>query len=113
MPIYGDFSLVKYEDGILTINMNPPVPIGAWDIRFRLSKRFGSDELISEKTVASGFNNQSGINITDSGQGRFRITVKGSEMSGYDAGNYAFDVTRFTSGSRTTLAQGYLLLKEG
>lgn len=112
MPVLGTFSLVRYEDGVLTIQMSPPVPVGGQEVRFRLSKRLGSETPIMEKFVASGYNAVSGIDVVNSGAGIFNIPIYGlPEMSGKEYGNYAFTLERMTSGSRTCFAEGFLTLE--
>lgn len=111
MSIQFDMPLAKWEDGILTITLTPPQPIGGWDIRFHAQKRFG--EVTSGavvKSCASGFGGgQSGITIVNSGQGILNIRINEVNTSGWDFGNYAATVQRFNSG-RTLLSQGYLVL---
>jgi hypothetical protein len=102
--------LIKYEDGILTVSMSPPVAIGGWEIQFKTTKRFGGTTNLFTKSVASGFNGQSGITITNSGAGIFNIQVNSVDSSGLDFGNYAAVSERLNSGSRTTLTEGFLLL---
>lgn len=109
MPILTDFTLVRYEDATLTIGLSPPAPIGAWEIQFTLKNRFGGDAFVT-KSVNSGFNNSSGINITDSGVGVFNVNINSVDTSGRDFGSYAFGVEKLNSGSRSTLVEGYLIL---
>lgn len=113
MAVLTDFSLARYEDGILTISMAPPVAIGAWDIRFRVQKRFGGTSGLITKSITSGFNGSSGITITNSGQGQFNVAINSRDTSGLEYGNYAFSTERFESGSRTILSEGYLQLMPG
>ena len=115
MAVSVDFSLGRQEDGLLTVNMNPPTAIGGWNIVATIQERFGGISGKIVKSVASGFsassgNDRSGISVLDSGQGRFRIQLNASETSGWDFKNYVFTVERRDSGSRTILSQGHLLL---
>ena len=110
MAVYGDFQLARYADGILAIEMQPNTPIGGWFIEFNVKKRFTSETPILTKSVASGHNSQSGIQITNSGAGILNVNFFGVEMSGQDLGAYAYTMERLTSGSRTMLSQGYLNL---
>ncbi len=111
MPVLADFSMVKFEDGILTLELAPPIAIGGMLLNFNLFKRFGSSEYIAQRWVGSGLNNQSGINITSSGQGRMNISLWENDSSGLEFGNYAFNIKRLDSGSRTVLTEGYLVLE--
>jgi len=113
MPVYSNFGLARYEDGILSISMIPPTAIGAWDIRFQLTKYFGCLSGLAEMTVTSGYGNGvSGITIANSGQGIMQIQVVGVNTSGLDAGNYAFTVQRYNSGFRTLISKGFLSLDQ-
>jgi anti-sigma factor RsiW len=109
MPIQCDFNFSRYEDGVLSISMRPPVSIGAWNLLFSLSKRFGGEPTIN-KYAASGFSNVSGIAVVNSGQGTFSVTINSVDTSGLEYGNYAFQAIRTDSGSRTVLSEGYLVL---
>lgn len=110
MPVLADFPLARYEDGLLTISLAPAAPIGAWNIQFLVQHRFGGLSGLILASVSSGFNGQSGITITNSGEGVFNVRIPGIATSGWNYGNYAFAVTRLDSGSRTVLSEGYLLL---
>ena len=105
-----DFALARYEDGVLTIPMVPPVAIGGWSIRYTEQKRFGGSTNLITKSVASGFNGASGITITNSGQGIFNIAINSVDSSGLEYGNDAFVVERMDSGHRTSLTEGYRLI---
>ena len=74
-----------------------------------MQKRYGTPANFQViRNVASGFNNQSGINITDSGQGKFTVSFFGTDTSGLDPGNFAASCVRVDSGFRTTLTEGYI-----
>lgn len=107
---YTDFSWIKYDDGVLTIALTPPAPIGGWDLRFSLTKRFGGESLLVTKSCASGYNNVSGINIVNSGQGIFNVALSSVDTSGLQPGLYASRCERMNSGARTTLSEGYMVL---
>lgn len=110
MPIYSDFPLARYEDGVLTIVLTPPEPIGGKTIEFVVAHRFGGDPFVT-KSVASGYNAVSGIEVTDSGAGVMSIPLFGTvDLSGQPAKNYAWECLRVDSGYRTIYAQGYVVL---
>ena len=110
MPIIGNFYLARYEDGVLSIQLTPPTPIGGWSIQFQLMERFNASVDLYDAYVASGFNGTSGITVTNSGQAMFNVTIPSNSGSSMNEGNYAFKVTRTNSGSQTTLSEGYLIL---
>jgi hypothetical protein len=110
MPVLVDFSLARGEDAVLNVSMAPPVDVGGWDIRFEVAKRFGSYSGFVTKSVASGFNGASGITVVNSGQGIFGVRLNTPDTNDREFGNYAYAITRYTSGSRTVLTEGYVLL---
>lgn len=124
MPIYVDYEMARYSDGVVSIGMSPPQPIGGWTIRYREFVNFGGGQPLVlesgqssgrldvnkvEKWVSSGLNGQSGITITDSGVGIMTIRVYESEVSGRPYGAYAYQLERLDSGSLCVLAEGYRL----
>lgn len=111
MPILQDFEISSLEDTPLVISMAPQVPIGGWDIRFECSKRFGvTSGFLIEKNVKSGYSGVSGITITNSGTGVFQVFISSQNTSGLEYGNYSYTLTRYDSGARTILVEGYLQL---
>lgn len=113
MPIFTDYSICKFEDGVLTIQLVNPTPIGGWSLRADFTKRLGGTPRVT-KWISSGTpNGASGITITDSGQGVFRIALDSADTSGLAYGNYAFDVRRTDSGFVTDIAQGYQMVFPG
>jgi hypothetical protein len=105
-----DFTMPLGDDGILAIPLQAPIPIGGMPIQFEVEKYFGGTSGLIVKNVASGFNGASGITITNSGQGVMNIQIFGTDMSGLQYGAYPHTLINMTSGTRTTLAEGYLLL---
>lgn len=112
MPIYADFPLSKYTDGILTIKLTPAAAVGLWDLRFRVCKRAGGESGLINKYYASGFAG-SGITLQNSGQGIINIRLDSADTSGLPLGNYYASVTRWSSGSVTTLTEGFIVLTPG
>ena len=110
MPIQADFTFSRYEDGILSVALTSPTAIGSWDIRFRVQRHFGGLSGLIAKSMASGFNNVSGIAVVNSGQGIFNVTLNSVDTSGLEYGNYAYSIDRFDSGNRTILTEGYVAL---
>lgn len=113
MSVQANFSLARYEDGVLIVSMAPPVAIGAWSLRFQVQKRFGGSSNLITKTSTSGYNGTSGITITNSGEGVFNVAINGVDTSGLDYGNYSYSTDRLDSGNRKTLSEGYLVLLPG
>lgn len=110
MPIFTDISVVKYEDLTIPVTLSPPVAVGGLDLRFSVLRHFDGVSGIVEKFVSSGYNNTSGINITNSGQGIMSIRVRSQDTSGIDPGSYAWVLESLSSGVRTSLAQGFFVV---
>jgi hypothetical protein len=112
MGIKADWTIGKYEDGVLNIELQPPTAIGGWLINWSLYKRYGSPSSgIAIRSAASGYNGVSGVTVTDSGAGRFSVTFWGSDTSGLDAGNYVHSAVRMDSGFRTNIVDGFVSLE--
>ena len=115
MSVQIDFGLFRFEDGVLSVEMVPAVSIAGWRLQYTQWKRFqntsGSTSGIITKMAASGFGGgQSGITITNSGQGRFNVALFATDMSGSpgpDPGEYYYKVERMDSGFRQVLTEGY------
>lgn len=110
MAEYADYTLARYEDGVLAVEMTPPTNISGWAIEAILTRRFGEETPIARKSCASGFNNVSGINITNGGQGHFQVSFFASEVSGVDPGNLACVIRRTQSGVQTEISKGFRLM---
>lgn len=108
MPIISDFALISYENGVFTIGINPPAPIGGYGIQFDMMGRVGGIPVVT-KSMNSGYYGVSGMDIVNSGQGIFNITLLPSEVSGLQLirGNWFYNVQRTDSGSATSYSQGY------
>jgi hypothetical protein len=115
MPTHQDVQLARFEDGAFLITLTPPIPIGGWDARFDIMKRFNSDEPLYTALSASGYGaGQSGITITSSGEGRLTVRIPGVALSGQtDKINFCYTLQRYTSGCRVLASQGFLTLQAG
>jgi len=104
---YMDFSLSRFEDAVLSVSLTPAVNISGQSIRFLSQHRFGGLSGFAIKSVASGFNNVSGINVTDGVNGVMQITLNSVDSSGLDFGNYAYSIERLDNNSRTLYTAGF------
>lgn len=109
MTIQTNFPLAVNEDASVTIPLTPPTAIGGWDLRFQVGPRPGFVSGYLTRSTASGFNNVSGVNIVNSGAGIFEVDLRSSDFSGLDQGAFWWQAERLDSGSRTVLANGWLL----
>lgn len=116
MPVQTDFSLGSFEDGSLTVGLAPAANISGWSLQFSLWKRqqsvSGSVSGLITKSAASGFNNVSGINVTNGPEGRFVVSLGRFDVSGGLAtGAYYYKVERRDSGNATVISEGFRLVK--
>jgi len=110
MAVSIEVALSRFEDGVLTTTLAPPANISGWEIRYLVTKRVGGGSGVVERWAASGYGGgESGITITDSGQGVFTTDLRSVDFSGQDFGAYAVSIDRMDSGSRTKLAGGWYL----
>src|SRR4051812_45515416 len=107
MAVIVDFPIDRYEDGILYINLTPPLAIGGQSIVFQVAKRFGSTSPFIVRSMSSGYYSVSGMAITNSGQGQFSVQNSARDFSGLPYGNYAYEASRVDSGFSTDLTQGF------
>lgn len=109
MPIQQDFGLVLREDGVIQTVMEPSTNIAGWNLQTLVTKRPGHLSGLIVKSAASGYGGgQSGITITNSGQGIFTTAINSVDSSGFDPGAYAYRTERLDSGFRSVLTEGYL-----
>lgn len=108
MPSYSDFSM-GYVDGSLTVGLSPPDNIQGWSIRFSMMKRNGGTPFLYAY-AASGYNNVSGIQITNFTIGTMVVSLPQSSVSGQDPGAYYYVLERTDSGSAGPLVQGYRVM---
>lgn len=110
MPVLIDFTLARSAKGTITMSVDPPTAIGGWTLQFQMTKRPGSTSGLVTKSMASGYYNVSGMNITNSGQGVMSINFFPGEVSGMDLGIYAYQIQRLDSGFQTNLTAGWRLM---
>ena len=111
MAIFDNFALIRGEDAILSVSLNPPTSISDWNLQFRVNRRFGScSGLIFKSADLPTFNNVSGINVTNAAGGMFQVRIDSVDTSGLSFGNYAYSTTRIDTNSQTVLNNGFLVL---
>lgn len=111
MPVLADFKFSRYTDGLLTLSVEPPTPIAGWSVEMNVQRNFGGvSGVMPTKSYASGYWGVSGIAILNSGAGIMQIKIDASDTSGLEYGNYAGQIVRVDSGSRTILSEGYLMV---
>lgn len=119
MSINANYTLSLVENGTLIVSMIPPINISGWSIEYVQTERFGGATARSgtgqgfsgtvTKWAASGYNNVSGINVTNGEQGIFSVSLLPADVSGQNPGTKAYFTARTDSGSVTILSAGYRL----
>lgn len=110
MPSLQNFSWIKFQDGTLTMQLEPPVPVTGRSVAFALYKRFGGVVPLIQKYMASGYYGVSGMNIAASGLGLVNISINSLDTSGLDPGNYAGTIQFTDSGSKVPATLSYFQL---
>lgn len=106
------FTFARYQDGVLSIDMQPPTSVSGWTTELYLTRRKGGTDKIFSKFCASGFAaGQSGITLANGQIGIFNVAINSVDTSGLDFGNYHATFERLDSGYRTILAEGYGTIK--
>jgi len=106
----ADFTMARQTDVTIGIGIEPPVPVGGWEVQFQVTNRFGGSSGLITKSVASGFNGVSGVSVVNSGQGIFNVAIGASDTSGRPYGNYSYEFNRLSSGNMVRLVEGFLSL---
>ena len=115
MAIQTNFKLERFADGDLTVGLAPAANISGWTLQCTMWRRAqnisGSVSGLITKSAASGFNNVSGINVTNGVQGVFTVHFNRFDVSGnLDSGSYYFKVERMDSGNASVVAEGFRLI---
>jgi hypothetical protein len=112
MPVLTDFYLVQREDGIITISMQPPVPLTNRSIRWQMTNRFDGISGLIQKYGYSGYQaGQSGITVNTPNTS-FNVSINSADTSGLDAKNFAWTAELLDT-PRTCVAEGYALIGPG
>ena len=109
MTIATNYSFARGDDVTLQVSMVPPTSIAGWSIQFLVQKHFGGLSGLITKTGASGYGGgQSGVTVTNSGQGVFNIAIAAQNTSGFEFSPLSYAITRLDSGSTNVLTEGFV-----
>ena len=98
------------NDLTLVVAMEPPTDVSSWSYQWQMGNRFGWTSGLVTKSFASGYMaGQSGITVTNSGQGIFNVQLNAIDTSGFDFKPYAYRGMRTNSGNVATLTEGFCL----
>jgi hypothetical protein len=105
MSITSNLTFFRGEDVTLNFTLQPPRDITGWTMTFTVRTTLGGTIQFT-KTVGAG------ITIVDAGRGLFQVAVASADTAALTVGRYVWDVRREDAGSKTTLADGFLTLKQ-
>jgi hypothetical protein len=89
------------EDVDLEFQLSPPTDCTGWTITLKVAPTLGGS--VSTTKTAT---------IVDGPRGRFRVSLASADTSGLSVGRQVWDVRRTDSGSKITLAEGTLDLRQ-
>ncbi len=101
MSVTSHLSFFRGEDLTLDFQMTPPVDVTGWTITLKIADSLGGSVQVT-KTAS----------ITDGPRGRFRVTLASADTAALAVGRYVWDARRTDSGSKATLADGTLDLRQ-
>jgi hypothetical protein len=101
MSVTSSIVFFRGEDVTLNFTMRPPTDITGWTLTFTVRDKLGGTTQFTKTPT-----------LTSATLGQFRVTIASSDTSGLAVGRYVWDVRREDSGNKTTLADGYLTLKQ-
>jgi hypothetical protein len=104
MSITSNLTWFRGEDITLDLQMVPPLTdITGWNIQFTLKDTLGGTTQPSFPLTAS---------IVDGPRGKFRVSIPSGLTASLAVGRYVWDCRRTDTGKKTTLADGYLDLRQ-
>jgi hypothetical protein len=103
MSVTSSLSFFRGEDVTVDFQMTPPADITGWTISYTLKDTLGG-------TTQNGF--PLTATIVDGPGGRFRVAIASGLTAGLAVGRYVWDARRIDAGNKTTLADGYLDLRQ-
>jgi hypothetical protein len=101
MSVPGHFAMFRGEDVTLNFQMMPVVDITGWSITWKLADTLaGSIEITKTATIVDG------------PRGQFSVSIANADTSSLAVGRYVWDARRTDSGHKSTLADGYAVLRQ-
>jgi hypothetical protein len=94
-------AFVRGEDLTLDFQLVPPADVTGWSVTLKVADRLGGTVQFTKSAT-----------ITDGPRGKFRLTVAGGDTASLAVGRYVWDCRRTDSGSKATLADGTIDLRQ-
>jgi hypothetical protein len=101
VSVTSHLNFFRGEDVTLDFQMVPPVDVTGWTITFKVADKLGGTVQFT-KTAS----------IIDGPSGKFRVTIASVDTATLAVGRYVWDCRRTTAGSKATLADGILDLRQ-
>ena len=100
MSISSKIEFFRGEDILLKFSMTPVEDITGWTLSFKVADTIGGTVQFTKTPT-----------ITDGPRGEFQVAIASADTSALTVGRYVWDVRRTDSGSKTTLADGWIDLR--
>lgn len=101
MSISSTLTFFRGEDLTLDFQLTPPADVTGWAITFQLADQLGGTVQVTKTAT-----------VTDGPRGRFRVSLASADTATLAPGRHVWDVRRTDNGSRATLADGFLDLRQ-
>ena len=101
MSITSHINFFRGEDITLNFQMTPVQDITGWGITWKMANQLGGTILLTKTAT-----------IVDGPRGQFSVSIASSDTSGLAVGRYVWDARRTDSGNKSTVADGYVTLKQ-
>jgi hypothetical protein len=101
MSVSTALTMFRGEDIVLAFEMSPPADITGWTITLKVAASLGGAVQFTRSAT-----------ITDGPRGRFTVAIASADTSALSVGRYVWDARRTDAGSKTTVADGTLDLRQ-
>jgi hypothetical protein len=101
MSITSNIVFFRGEDITLNFQMTPPVDVTGWTITLTVKDTLGGTTQFSKSAT-----------IVDGPRGLWKVTIANGDTIALAVGRYVWDARRTDSGNKSTLADGYIDLRQ-
>jgi hypothetical protein len=101
MSVTSHINFFRGEDVVINFTMTPVQDITGWTLTFKVADQLAGTIKIT-KTAA----------IVNGPAGQFSVSIANADTSSLAVGRYVWDVRRVDSGYKSTVADGYITLKQ-
>jgi hypothetical protein len=101
MSVTQNLTFFRGEDVTLDFTMTPPEDVTGWTITFKVADKLAGTVQFTK-----------GATIVDGPRGKWRVSIASADTASLAVGRYVWDARRTDGGSKATLADGFLDLKQ-